>query len=334
MKSLFDKTELKNKELKNRVFRSATYLNLAKDTGEINSEIISVYREYAKGQIGGIITGIATVHPEDEKVDGMLEFHNDTLAAKHIELTEAVHEEGSLIFLQIGIVDLHTHGLETVTNIPKEEINKLTDLFKDAAIRAENAGYDGVQIHAAHFLFLSKFISPLYNNRSDEYGQNSNSKILIDILGKIKSVVSEDFIISIKINCSDFMEGGLMEEDFISICKVLNENGMDLFEVSGNSPSRPIIQDASNEAYFKDSGVKLKNEIDAPIILTGGHRSIENMERILNETDIEYLGISRPFLYEPHLIRRWSNNNLKPSKCISYNFCYKTPGHDCVYKFG
>ena len=334
MKSIFDETKLKNKELKNRIFRSATYLNLAKDTGEINSEIIDVYKEYAKGQIAGIITGIATVHPEDEKLDGMLQFHNDNLAEEHKKLTETVHNEGSLIFLQIGIVDLHTHGLETVTNIPKEEIDKLTDLFKDAAIRAENAGYDGVQIHAAHFLFLSKFISPLYNNRVDEYGQNSNSKILTDILKKIKSVVSDEFIISIKINSSDFIEDGLVEEDFINICKILDENGMDLFEVSGNSPSRPIIQDASNEAYFKDGAVNLKNEIDAPIILTGGHRSIENMNKILNETDIEYLGVSRPFLYEPHLLRRWSKNNLKPSKCISCNFCYKTPGHDCVYKFG
>ncbi len=331
MKSIFDKTIIKDKELKNRIFRSATYLNLAGSSGEVNDEIINVYNEYAKGQIAGIITGVATVHPEDEMIDGMLQFHNDSFIKGHQELTEVVHGEGSLIFLQIGIVDLHTHGLETVTNIPVDEIDNLTNLFKDAALRAEKAGYDGVQIHAAHYLFLSKFISPLYNNRSDDY---SSSKILVDILDKVNSVVSDDFIVSIKINSSDYIEGGLSEKDFVSVCEDLIGHGIDLIEVSGNSPSRPIIQDASNEAYFKDAAVMLTEKVDVPVILTGGHRSIGNMENVLNETSIEYLGLSRPFLYEPHLLRRWQNGKLDKSKCISCNFCYKTPGHDCVYKFG
>ena len=336
MKSIFDKTSIKGKELKNRVFRSGTWMAMADEEGNINSEVVDLYENYAKGEIGSIVTGVTSVCDGDERIDGMMSISNDSFIDVHKELTSRVHEYGSLIFLQIAIVDLHTRGLDTVTNLRYEDLDRIVSLFKDAAVRADEAGYDGVQLHVAHFLFLSKFISPLYNNRLDRYGKTNEGRcrLIVEILDGIRSVVSSGFIVSVKINSSDFIPNGLVEDDFLEICEILDGEGVDFIEVSGNSPYRPTIQDASDEAYFLDSAVKLKERVSCPVVLTGGHRSIENMECVLNSTGIEYLGLSRPFIYEPYLLRRWLNGDTSPSKCISCNFCYKTLNHECVYKIG
>lgn len=332
MKSIFDKTKIRNKTLNNRVFRSATWMSMADKNGHINDNIINVYDELSKGEVGGIITGITSIYEKGELIYGMMCFHNDSYIDEHKKLTQQVHKHDSLIFLQIAIADIYTDSFYNLINeLDKNEIDKIIGAFVDSAVRAEKAGYDGVQIHAAHFFFLSKFISPLFNRRTDEYGgSNKNrSKILVDIISKIRREVSDDFIIIIKINCSDFEYGGIEKEDFIEICETIDKAGIDGIEVSGNNTSRDGVIADYNEAYFLDYAKELN--VSCPVILVGGHRSIENMEKILNSTSITYLSMSRPLLCEPDLIKRWKTDDKSPSKCISCNRCYQTPNHICIF---
>lgn len=344
MKDIFDQTDLHGLRLQNRVFRSATWMALADDKGYVTDRIVELYKRLAKGGIGAIITGITSVVPTDKPLDGIMVFSDGSYAEGHKRITNAVHAAGSKIFLQAAMVASVKEGEDgCLHEVPidgwtEDEIQKLVEQFGDSALRARTAGYDGVQIHAAHFFFLSQFISPLLNHRTDEYGGSSSkrARILVDILKDMRRKAGDDFCIIVKVNASDGVANGLSERDFIDICKNLADAGIDAIEVSANGTSRPHVRVGIDEAYFRDYAILLKKTCDVPVILVGGHRSMEAMNRLLSETPIDFLSMSRPFIREPGLLRRWRRGDTRPSLCISCNSCYGTPGHECVFnlRFG
>ena len=229
-KTLFDETKLGQLTLKNRAWRSATWLALSDESGLVNDAIIDVYSELAAGGVGAIITGITSVVKDDEEVGEGAKFYDDSFIESHRRLTEAVHRHDCKIFLQTAKIDGPVDELTT------EEVEDIIRQFGDAAHRAERAGYDGVQIHAAHFFYLSKFISPLLNHRTDRYGgdQRGRSRILYEILKDMRSKTSADFIITMKINSSDEYPGGLTTQDFMLTSRLMADAGIDAIEVSAN----------------------------------------------------------------------------------------------------
>ena len=212
-----------------------------------------------------------------------------------------------------------------------EDIKKVIDLFIKAAERAKKANFDGIQIHAAHFFFLSKFISPLKNHRTDEYGGSTENrvKILVDILKGIKEL-NLGLHISIKINSSDFEEGGNDENECVKICKILEKEGIDSIEISGNGSSRMKIKPHVNEAYFLDCAKKVAEEVNIPIALVGGIRSRKTMQNILDTTKIQIISLSRPLNCEPEYPKKMQDGDIEDSRCISCNGCYKSNCHKCV----
>ena len=311
MKNIFDEVNLGDLKLKNRLIRSATWLGACDYDGNLTEPVYKTYRELASGGIGTIVTGITTISPHDALIDGIAQFYDDKFIPQHKILTEEVHKFGAKIFLQAAIVDSVFYIGEELYRVP---INQLTDeniaevvkLFADSAIRAKKSGYDGLQIHAAHGFFLSQYI------QRDE-------KILGDILEAIHEV-DKDFCVIAKIN----------GENCIEACKIMATHDVKAIEISGNYTSRDATP-FSNEAYFKNFALAVKNRVDVPIILVGGHRSVEMMDKLLNETEIEYLSLSRPLIREPNLINRWKSGDLRPSACISCNSCYRTPNHTCIF---
>ena len=331
--------KLHNLELKNRVFRSATWMAMADDNGYVTDKIVSLYKAYAEGGIGAIITGITSIAPVDMALDGIMLFSDDSYIEGHKRVTDAVHQAGSRIFLQTAMVasckanrkgNLREMSIDQWT---KDEIREIVGYFGDSALRAKRAGYDGVQIHAAHFFFLSRFISPLLNHRRDEYGGSSENRarILVETLEDMRAKAGKDFCVIAKINASDETPRGLSAEDFLTASAMLADAGIDAVEVSANRTSRPLIKAGVNEAYFKDYAVRLKERCNVPVILVGGHRSMEEMNKTLNETGIEYLSMSRPFIREPALLKRWKSGDTRPSACVSCNSCYATPNHQCIF---
>ena len=230
--------------------------------------------------------------------------------------------------MQAAMVDGDVNGWSV------ERLQEIVGQFGNAAARAQKAGYDGVQIHAAHFFFLSKFISPAVNRRTDKYGgsQENRSRILVDILKDMRRKTGPGFSIIVKVNASDFVPGGLEAGEFLTTCKMLSESGIDAIEVSTNGTSVPGIKAGKNEACFREYAEALKQVVDTPVILVGGHRSIEAMNTLLNETGIEYLSMSRPLIREPNLIKRWMDGDTRPALCVSCNGCYRSPGHACIFK--
>ena len=213
MKDVFDKVSLKNLTLRNRLICSATWEALAEPDGGINEDTYEIYRELAKGGVGGIITGFTSVADDDSYFGGMMRLSHDELIPQYRALTDIIHAENCPVISQLALGAFY-RGYNQVEpdEMTHDEIKHVINLFIDAAKRAKQANFDGVQIHAAHF-FLSRFISPRVNHRNDSYGGNTENRtrILFEILDGIKNAVPE-LHVTIKINCSDFTLEGLTKK--------------------------------------------------------------------------------------------------------------------------
>ena len=327
MKTLFDKTTLRNSELKNRVWRSATWMALAASEGNVTDELVNAYEELAEGGTALIVTGLTSILKNDAEIDRGVKFYNDAFIEGHRRLTDAIHKHNAMVMMQTALVDGPVDELST------GQVENIVRAFGDAAHRAEQAGYDGVQIHAAHFFYLSKFISPLFNHRTDRFGGSveGRAQILLEILRDMRSKTTPEFCITVKINSTDEYPSGVTEQDFLLTSKLLAEAGIDAIEVSANGTSRGGIRAGVNEGSFLEAAMKLAAFVDTPVILVGGLRSVGKINEILNDTAIQYISLSRPLIREPSLINRWQQGDTAPSKCISCNACYGTPGHQCIF---
>ena len=334
MKRLFDEIKMNNLTVKNRLVRSATWEGIAALDGSIDRRSYEIYEELAKGGVGLIIGGFTSVADNDYYFDGMMRLSRDSLIAQYKKLTDLVHQENCKIIAQLALGAFYRSGAQIEPDyMTADEIKTVVQQFVEAAKRAEKAGFDGVQIHAAHFFFLSRFISPRENHRTDSYGGSTDNRmrILIEIVLGIRAACPS-LHITIKINSSNFTYGGLEQSESLYICKKLAKNGIDSIEVSGNGTSVARIKAHVNEAYFLDFATILADEVQTPVILVGGLRAKDTMEEVLNKTNIELLSLSRPLLREPDFPNRLQNENKAVSKCISCNRCYSSDCHMCVFR--
>ena len=329
-RKIFENVKLHNLNLKNRLVRSATWEGIAEFDGSINPEAYEIYSELAHGGVGAVIVGFTDVTQDDFYIHGMMRLSRDELIPQYKKLVDVIHSGGCPAVVQLAMGAFYRklpNGIVEqveVDDMTTDEVKQVINLFVQAALRANKAGFDGVQIHAAHYFFLSRFISPRFSHRNDVYGENE--RILTEILDGIKKF-APDLHVTIKINSSDFTLGGLDENLSLAICKKLAQNGIDSIEVSGNGTSVLGIKAHINEAYFLDFARELAENVDTPVILVGGLRSLETMQKILDETKIELFSLSRPLLREPDLPRKFFSGSSLVSKCISCNACYGSYAH-------
>jgi 2,4-dienoyl-CoA reductase-like NADH-dependent reductase (Old Yellow Enzyme family) len=345
MSKLFDKTVINGMELTNRFVRSATYEGMATSDGEATPKLIKNVTNLAKGGVGMIITGQAYVRPEGQAAPWQLGIYKDELIARLREMTDAVHENGSKILIQLNhagkSVFSHTPlvvsksavpDLPTAKEIGPDDISDLVLAFADAAQRAKYAGFDGIQVHCAHGYLLSQFLTPALNQRQDQYGGNieNRTRIQVEIIQAIRKAVGKDYPVLIKLNNQDYIENGLSLEDSLKAAQILTAAGIDAIEFSGGvpegttTPSRTKIKKEEDEAYFKNEARKLKALTDIPIILVGGIRSFHIADSLVEDGTTDYISLCRPLIREPGLINRWKSGDLRQSLCLSDNLCYKT----------
>jgi len=150
-------------------------------------------------------------------------------------------------------------------------------MTKEDILRIENdfAGFDGVEIHGAHFYLVSEFLSPLYNKRTDEYGgsDENRARFLIEIIQKIREKVGKDYIVGVKINSEDGDKNGITEEGFIKICQLAEAAGIDYIQISGVKWMRERIKDLP----YENIGTKLAEKIKIPVMVTCGARNVDEL---------------------------------------------------------
>lgn len=345
MKTLFDKTSIGNIPLKNRLIRSATGETLAKE-GHMSPDLFKVYEDLAKGGVGTIITSFAYVVEAEKPFPGMLGIYDDSFIEEYKRLTELVHGYEANVILQLVYCGSYRMeelggqeiwGPSAVENLqthiqPKEmtteDIVSLQKAFANAAARAKQAGFDGVQLHAAHGFLLNQFLSPYYNRRTDEYGGpiETRARMVLETYSAVREKVGTEYPVLIKVNNSDAMEQGMTFEDCKYVCRKLTEAGIDAIEISGAWHHFTGRQNS----YFKDDAAEIATENNVPVILVGGNRDYHSLTEILNQTAIKYLSFSRPFIAEPDLANRWKNGDASKATCTSCNGCATLHGLKCV----
>jgi 2,4-dienoyl-CoA reductase-like NADH-dependent reductase (Old Yellow Enzyme family) len=307
MKTLFDEIKIGSLDLKNRIIRSSIADESA--DGFVSDKGAKRVEAAARDGAAAIITGMATIDGE-ERILRLPSLCSDSYTSGYRRLAGAARRHGARLIAQLAFVGSYilAKGVEIVVPAPSAvpnavtgtaaramrlgEIKTMQKNFADAARRAREAGCDGVELHSAHGLTLSQFLSPHYNKRTDAYGGNpeNRARMLLETCDEIRRVAGYDFQIWVKLNCSDGLDDGISDADFLFTCSELSKKGVDAIEVSGE-----FYPATSEGAYFSASAALAAAEISTSVILTGGNRNAREMTDAL-KTKVECFGMARPFL--------------------------------------
>lgn len=355
MSILFEPTTIRGMQLKNRFVRSATYEACATEQGEITDESIKLYSKLAQGGVGLIITGFAYVHRTGQALTRQTAVDSDDHIPGLRRLANKVHEDKAKIAIQLvhcgriswafGVNGGTRLAPSFVENDPyfrashramTPEIEEIIDAFGQAGRRAREAGFDAVQLHAGHSYLLSQFLSPRSNRRDDQWGGNLENRMRLHmaVVSAMREAVGPDYPLLIKLGVQDTIEDGLTLGEGCSVAQKLAASGIDAIEVSeglektrGNH-IRKDIKLGEGEAYYAPWAKEVKKAVSVPIILVGGLRSFDIMERVVRENYADCISMCRPFIREPDIVHRWQTKNRKPAKCISCNLCIERGGSD------
>lgn len=352
MANLFESTSINGMTLENRLVRSATWEGMCEDDGRPTDKLVKCYRGLAKGGVGLIISGYTFVRPEGKQLPGKMGVHTDAFAPEMTALTEAVHSEGGKICMQLvhcgGQTDSATAGRQPLApssvqvdqfsempaELTKDDIRDIVAAFREGARRARAWGFDAVQLHGAHGYLINQFLSPLTNRRTDGYGGGieGRSRFLFEVYRQIREEVGPGYPVLVKLNAADNLAGGLESGDALYAAKRLSEEGIDAIEVSAGtpasgeqSPARLKIDAPEKEAYNLEAARRIKEAVTCPVMVVGGFRSYEVVEKAVGEYGMDYISMARPFIREPGLALRWKGGDTSPATCISCNSCFK-PG--------
>ena len=353
MTDLFEPTVLNGMTLANRFVRSATWEGLATEEGFATEGLTGLLKDLVQGGVGLIITGHAYVSPEGKAAPGQLGIYTDGHVPSLKEMAGRIHEAGGKIAVQVshggryamklpdvvrlGPSAIESRGKVQCREMSVGEVQRMTGEFAEAGRRAREAGFDALQLHAAHGYLLSEFLSPYFNQRTDEYGGSvrNRARFLLEVVDAVRGEVGREFPLLVKLNSQEFLEGGSTVEDMLEVASLVETAGVDAIEMSGGNhvagvfseffPARMVKGKGDDEPYYLEAARRYKEKIRVPLMLVGGIRTYEWAGRILSEGVADYVSLSRPLIREPGLINRWRSGDREKSPCISDNGCFK-PG--------
>ncbi|MFD8819587.1 NADH:flavin oxidoreductase/NADH oxidase family protein [Streptomyces sp. NPDC059627] len=321
--------------LRNRIAKAAMEEGMA-GAGQLPDErLLSLYRRWGGGGAGLLITGNVMVHAEALTGPGGIVLDEAAPLEPFAEWARAGRSGGAAMWMQInhpgrqvqagmpGVVwgpsavgvemGRHSRRFGRPTAMTPEQIEATVRRFAVTAERAARAGFDGVQIHAAHGYLLSQFLSPLVNRRTDRWGGplENRARLLLDVVRAVRAVVEPEFAVAVKLNSADFQRGGFDVDDARRVIALLEPLGVDLVELSGGSYESPAMsgrpaddRTRAREAYFLDLAKDLAAGSPLPLMLTGGITRRETAEQVLAD-GVDLVGIGTALAVTPDLPARW-----------------------------
>ncbi|GEB69378.1 2,4-dienoyl-CoA reductase [Pseudoalteromonas carrageenovora] len=321
--------------LKNRVVKAAMEENLAEANQTPSQVLKNVYSEWAKGGCGLIITGNVMVDHLAMTGPGGLALEQQTDITAFAELARLAQQNDCKIVMQINHpgrqvfknmggkafsasdialdVGKHSHLFAQPKAMTQSDINDVVTRFTQTALQAEKAGFNGVQIHAAHGYLLAQFLSPLTNKRDDKWGGSleNRARLLLEITKSVKAHCSESFSVSIKLNSADFQRGGFEPSDAQAVVNMLSALKVDFVELSGGSYEAPAMQGQTGdertlarEAYFLEFAKAISEQSTIPIMTTGGISLLDVANKVIS-SGVALVGMATALAYQPNLVNCW-----------------------------
>ncbi|SAK62853.1 NADH:flavin oxidoreductase/NADH oxidase family protein [Caballeronia ptereochthonis] len=334
--NVFDKLDLPNGSIiPNRIAKAAMEENMADADQGPSNDLIRLYEAWANGGAGLLISGNVMVDGRAMTGPGGVVLEDARQLAKFRRWAQTGRAKGAQFWLQINhpgrqmtanlgqptwapsAVPLELGRMSKHFNTPhamtSEGITEVIGRFVQTAALAEQAGFTGVEIHAAHGYLLSQFLSPLANHRTDEWGGSleNRARLLVEIVKAVREVVSAGFAVAVKLNSADFQRGGFSADDAKQVVMMLNDLKVDLVELSGGSYEAPAMQGEARdgrtlarEAYFVDFARDIRKVARMPVMVTGGIRRKAVADQVI-ESGVDMVGIGTALAIDPALPNDW-----------------------------
>lgn len=327
--------------IKNRIVMAPMNTGFAGPNGELTDKMIDYYEKRAKHGVGLIVVEATAVVPDVKNMACQPRLSDESYIPGFATLVERIKAYGAKTFLQIQhsgneaafgkLVSASDVGSRAVGGVPTPltvaEIEDLTEQFIGTAERAQIAGFDGVEIHAAHGYLLNQFISPFFNQRSDIYGGSikNRSRMIVDIIKGIKSCLGSRFIVSVRYSANEYIEGGLEVEESVQLASLFQKAGADSLHVaSAIYDSSVFISGPSSvpQGMFVPTAHKIKQAVDIPVIVVGRINDPLFAEKVLNDASADMIAFGRAFLADPKFPLKICEKRLDEiRKCIGCRYC-------------
>jgi 2,4-dienoyl-CoA reductase-like NADH-dependent reductase (Old Yellow Enzyme family) len=321
--------------LRNRIAKAAMEEGMAGGSQLPDERLVSLYRRWGAGGAGLLITGNVMVHAEALTGPGGIVLDDRAALDPFARWAEAGKAGGAAMWMQIShpgrqvqarmpgvawapsavAIELGKHSKRFARPVAMTEaqIEETVGRFAATAALAEGAGFDGVEIHAAHGYLISQFLSPLVNMRDDRWGGSleNRARLLLDVVRAVRAAVGPTFAVAVKLNSADFQRGGFDADDARLVIAMLEPLGVDLVELSGGSYESPAMsgrpaddRTVAREAYFLDLAAELAEAGPLPLMLTGGITRRETAEAV-RASGVAVVGMATAIALIPDLPRRW-----------------------------
>lgn len=316
-----------NTVIPNRLAKAAMSENIANRNLLPDKELIRLYERFGSSGAGLLITGNILIDKNALGEPNNVVIDESSSLAGFIEWAKVAKKNGSILFGQINhpgrqspvllskqpvapspiAVNAPFGIFATPRELKEDEIQELIIKFTTSARRLKEAGFDGIEIHAAHGYLINQFLSPLTNHRKDKWGGSLENRVrfLIEIYRSIRNDLGKEFPVAVKLNSKDFQHGGFSEDDCTYVAKILDQEGVDFLEISGGNYEVAAMtgvheKEATRlrEAYFLEFAHLLRKNVSCPMMVTGGFRTRTGMDQATEE-GIDILGLARTIAMDP-----------------------------------
>jgi 2,4-dienoyl-CoA reductase-like NADH-dependent reductase (Old Yellow Enzyme family) len=324
MKDLFDLVEFGNLKINSRIVRTGLWESQREKTGNLTPEIYNRYENMAASGVGLIITELFSLYPNDvfSKYSNTVNYARFVREAR--DLTDLVHLYDVPIFAQLGFVQYNKRLEQNVRveNVTIDDIRKIQTDIIVAAQKFDYGGFDGIQLGLGNYYFLSRFINPNFNSRTDKYGGNTKNRLrmVLELIKVIKDTTK--LHINCRLNAFDGTTNGMTLEETVDIAKLLEKHGVDSLQITRPRSPQFFTRENIDKNPLIEATERIIDSVNIPVILGGGAYSQNQINFLLNSSNIDFISMQRPFVKDPSFLVDWQIEGNGESRCITCNNCY------------
>ncbi|TQV83113.1 NADH:flavin oxidoreductase/NADH oxidase family protein [Denitrobaculum tricleocarpae] len=334
--------------LKNRIVKSAMSEALADARNNPTAALMELFERWGAGGAGLLITGNTPIDPWHLEHAGNFVLDAQSDMGRVSELAARAKSGGAKVLAQLAhagrqtpeainpqplsISDLRLNlsGYGAPVAATDAQLEDVAEKFTRSAELAQEAGFDGVEVHAAHGYLLSSALSPRINIRKDRWGGalENRARLLLSVVRAVRARVAPGFILAVKLNSSDFEKGGFDHQESALVAKMLEAEGVDFIEISGGTFEAPTAYQHSSkkqstiarEGYFLDYAAAIKSALTIPLMVTGGFRSGAVMKAAIAEAKTDLIGMGRPFIVDPDFPAKLLSGEIAAAPSVEREF--------------